>query len=249
MVGVTVRRWASTTLAMALVGAGLLTLAPDLELVRAAVAGPQALADSRGPDSLVVLLAWALAALTWAWGVLGLLLTGLGTLPGVAGQVARVAAVAVVPATLRRAAAVAVGLSLVAGPAAAATGPAAASATVTVTAASTEQAAPAAGAPDWPGTAPATEQAPAVDPTPGPGSDPVPDWPDAHPPGAHVVVRGDTLWHLASDWLVDRHPGSPPSPAAVAAAVHTWWQTNADVIGADPDLLLPGQVLLPPAAP
>ncbi|OMQ14114.1 hypothetical protein A7K94_0218960 [Modestobacter sp. VKM Ac-2676] len=35
-------------------------------------------------------------------------------------------------------------------------------------------------------------------------------------------------------------------PAATAAAVADWWQTNADVIGPDPDLLLPGQVLQAP---
>jgi hypothetical protein len=32
----------------------------------------------------------------------------------------------------------------------------------------------------------------------------------------------------------------------VAAAVQAWWRTNAAVIGPDPDLLLPGQVLQPP---
>jgi hypothetical protein len=28
--------------------------------------------------------------------------------------------------------------------------------------------------------------------------------------------------------------------------VDAWWSANADVIGPDPDLLLPGQVLQPP---
>jgi hypothetical protein len=28
--------------------------------------------------------------------------------------------------------------------------------------------------------------------------------------------------------------------------VHAWWVANAGVIGPDPDLLLPGQVLRPP---
>jgi hypothetical protein len=32
----------------------------------------------------------------------------------------------------------------------------------------------------------------------------------------------------------------------VAAATHAWWQANVDVIGPDPDRLLPGQVLVPP---
>jgi nucleoid-associated protein YgaU len=34
----------------------------------------------------------------------------------------------------------------------------------------------------------------------------------------------------------------------VAAAVDAWWHANAAVIGPDPDLLLPGQVLRPPPA-
>jgi len=79
-----------------------------------------------------------------------------------------------------------------------------------------------------------------------------PDWPGsptADPPApadGHVVLRGDCLWDIAEDWLAQRSPGTPPSPAAVQDAVRAWWQANADVIGPDPDLILPGQVLRPP---
>ena len=60
-----------------------------------------------------------------------------------------------------------------------------------------------------------------------------------------VVVRGDCLWHIASDRLLTQH-GRMPTDGEVAAASQAWWQANAEVIGPDPDLLLPGQVLSPP---
>jgi nucleoid-associated protein YgaU len=58
------------------------------------------------------------------------------------------------------------------------------------------------------------------------------------------VARGDCLWRIAGAAL----PGTP-SDARVAGAVQAWWAANRAVIGADPDLLLPGQVLHAPAAP
>lgn len=248
----TVQRWVTTTLLMGVVGAGLLALRPDAELVRAAVTGPQQLLDTGGPDVLLVLLAWALAALCWAWGVLGLVLTGLSTLPGLAGRAAGVAVLVLVPAGIRRVAAVAVGVSLVATPAVAVPGPPAGGAALSV--AASDVAVPPGPAPDWPTSgqaAPPPPEAgatapPAGTPTVSDTTDtgPVPDWPAPPPAGAHVVVRGDTLWDLAASRLTAS--GRAPSAAAVATAVQAWWQANAGVIGDDPDLLLPGQVLLPP---
>jgi nucleoid-associated protein YgaU len=57
-----------------------------------------------------------------------------------------------------------------------------------------------------------------------------------------VVHRGDTLWAIAARRL-------PPtaSAAAVAASWPRWYAVNRRVIGADPDLILPGQILRPPA--
>jgi hypothetical protein len=74
----------------------------------------------------------------------------------------------------------------------------------------------------------------------------VPDWPAAVD-DAHVVLRGECLWDIAAADLV-RRSGAPPTDGEVAAAVDAWWHANADVIGPDPDLLLPGQVLRPPPA-
>ena len=56
-----------------------------------------------------------------------------------------------------------------------------------------------------------------------------------------VVRRGDTLWDIAA-----RHLGPSASAAEVAGEWPRWHEANTTVIGPDPDLLLPGQRLLPP---
>lgn len=62
--------------------------------------------------------------------------------------------------------------------------------------------------------------------------------------GAHTVAQGDTLWAIAGDRL----PAGAPD-AAVATAVGRWHAANHAVIGDDPDLIRPGQVLTPPQEP
>ncbi len=57
----------------------------------------------------------------------------------------------------------------------------------------------------------------------------------------HVVVEGDTLWDIAA-----RRLGAAATAAEVAADWPRWWRANHRVIGDDPDLLRPGQVLHPP---
>jgi hypothetical protein len=57
-----------------------------------------------------------------------------------------------------------------------------------------------------------------------------------------VTVRpGDTLWSVAA-----AHLGGSAGDDDIAQEWPRWYQTNRDVIGADPDLLLPGTTLLPP---
>ncbi len=63
----------------------------------------------------------------------------------------------------------------------------------------------------------------------------------AAPPPEVVVRRGDTLWSIAA-----RHLGQHASEAEIARAWPAWFDTNREVIGDDPDLLRPGQVLRPP---
>lgn len=58
-----------------------------------------------------------------------------------------------------------------------------------------------------------------------------------------VVVRGDSLWSIAA-----RHLPAGSTDRQVADAVERWYATNAHVVGADPDLVRPGQVLVAPPA-
>jgi nucleoid-associated protein YgaU len=60
-----------------------------------------------------------------------------------------------------------------------------------------------------------------------------------------VVVRpGDSLWSIAAAGLPARAPAS-----AVARSWPRWYGANRAVVGADPDLLHPGQVLTVPDRP
>jgi nucleoid-associated protein YgaU len=56
-----------------------------------------------------------------------------------------------------------------------------------------------------------------------------------------AVRRGDSLWSIAA-----RHLGRDASDAEIARAWPAWFDANRDVIGDDPDLLRPGQLLRPP---
>jgi hypothetical protein len=219
-------RLAGTATAMAAIGLLLHAVVPGpAELVLAAT-DPQRLADAGGADALVLCLAGALATAVWAWGVLGLLLTAAGSLPGALGAAGRLLSRALLPACLRRGAALVLGVGIgLGGPlltGAAAATPASVAATTGIPA-----------IPDWPVA-------------PEPGAPPaVPDRPAPHPAGAHVVVRGDCLWTIAARRL-EADAGRPPSDGEIATAVQAWWHANAGLIGPDPDLLLPGQVLQAP---
>jgi hypothetical protein len=235
------RRWAGTTAVMAAAAWLLLALGPTGADVRAALTDPQGLVDRAGPDGLLLVLVPVLAWLCWAWGALGLLLTAASTVPGAGGRAARALLGRVLPGSARRAAALALGIGLGA-VAPVALLPVASPLAVSAAAAEPGEGerptvvvdwpSPPGAAPDWPGG--------------------VPDWPgqDADRPqaahGEHVVLRGECLWDVAADWLQRQSPGTPLSTGEVARATRDWWVANAAVIGPDPDLLLPGQVLRPP---
>ena len=217
-------RLGAIALAMAGAAIALLLLAADpAAAVRTVVRASEVTAQGR-PESVVLAVTGLLAWATWAWGALGLVLTAASGLPGLPGVVTRTVSRALLPERMRAAAALALGMSLVmAGPAAAA-----------------PPSPP--GPPDWPTAATGS---------PGP-----PDWPadpadDAAAPAEtveHLVRPGDCLWRIAEDRLDDS--GTTPTDAEVARAVAAWWAANADVIGPDPDLVHPGQVLqAPPAGP
>jgi hypothetical protein len=222
------RRLLVTATAMAAIAVVLMALTPPFREMTGPLATAQRTVDTEGADVLIASAAGLLAWAVWAWGALGLALTAATALPGLAGGTARMVLRLALPAGARRSAALLLGIGLGIAPLAATA--------LTVLAPPASAAAPApVGVPDWPVAAAAADESP------------VPDWPTtASPaPGEHVVLRGDCLWHIAGDSLTTGL-GRPPSDGEVAVAVHAWWTANADVIGPDPDLLLPGQVLRPP---
>lgn len=60
-------------------------------------------------------------------------------------------------------------------------------------------------------------------------------------PDTVIVAPGDTLWHIARRTLP-----SDAGAADIASAWPAWYALNAELIGDDPDLLQPGQVLHAP---
>jgi Tfp pilus assembly protein FimV len=66
-----------------------------------------------------------------------------------------------------------------------------------------------------------------------------------HPP-AHVTVHpGDSLWGIAAN-EEQRRLGRSPQAGEVARAWPRWYVANRDVVGADPDVIRPGQRLTAP---
>ncbi|MBG6216599.1 nucleoid-associated protein YgaU [Arthrobacter sp. CAN_A6] len=98
------------------------------------------------------------------------------------------------------------------------------------------------------------------------GPDAAPSWkPLPFPPGGGLVLRtdtarspdsvageavevivkpGDSLWTIAA-----AHLGAFATDSEVAAAWPSWYVANRDVIGGNPSLLYPGQILRIPPAP
>jgi hypothetical protein len=203
-----------------------------------------------GPASLdeaVLVVVLAACALIGGWLVLTTLVAVAAHVPGRLGTRAGSWSRRWSPALARRVAAVlvgaAVGGTLPAGLAAGAVGAGAGAAAergpgFTVTASSAEpsgahqESSPPDGsslAPGWaPGPMPTRAARPA---TATAGSTPV------------VVQRGDSLWSIAR-----QHLGPAATDAEVALAWPRWYATNRDVVGPDPNLLRPGQLLRAPGS-
>jgi hypothetical protein len=183
------------------------------------------------------------AGLLLAWVWLGALLCALGRLPGAVGRVSSGLSRRVAPAVLRTSVIAALGGSLVAGSAGVA---------------SADPVGRALPQPGWAAVAVAAVGS-LRGSLPGPGWTPVqPAAPPTTPPAdiglvsalpapgrtvdEHVAVRrGETLWAIAA-----RHLGPGTTPAEVARAWPRWYAANRQVIGPDPDLVRPGQLLRPP---
>ncbi len=197
-------------------------LAPEPAALIAALRHPQDVAEHAGIDALALSVA---AVACWAavlWLVLALTASAGAGLPGRCGQLAGRFADATVPPTARRLLAIALGLSLVT----------AAGAAPAIARGLPQQRPPASVLDlDWPVAA-----APPAGATPLAARQvPAPRRSDV------VVLRGDSLWSIAR-----RHLPPNATNAQIAASWPRWWAANRSVVGADPDLLLPGQRLVPP---
>ncbi len=227
-------------------------------------------------DELLALVTSGFAIGVAAWLVGATVLEIAAHVPGRLGRAASLWSRRLTPAVARRVACLVlgIGVGVVGGPAqSAATGPTvtvtpdasrssgadapdpgfrvategAATATATPTPAPTVTPAPTEPEPEEPARASVTEPVP-------PGFTPAPPRvrPQADPGllGARVRVsavdevvvhRGDSLWSIAA-----RHLGPDASAAEVDRSWREWFSLNRDRIGADPHLILPGQVLRAP---
>lgn len=217
--------------------------------------------------TLPLLLAAAVLVLG-LWLALTVLLTALSRLPGLAGRAALTTLRHLSPAILRRAAEVTLGATTVltvASGTAQAVGRPAISLAMQQTAPQREAAPPldrSAHATSSPATPaqivfnldrPATPPEPALPAPPSldrPASDPSRGLALVSPPGPRTLAHqaqavrvkvGDSLWRIAARSLP---PGA--SDGEIERTWHRWYAANRAVIGDDPDLLLPGQLLMPP---
>jgi nucleoid-associated protein YgaU len=202
--------------------AALWPLAPHPVRLAGTLAHPQQWVAGVGPDRAVMVLAGGGLWLALAWLGTGLGAAVAANLPGALGRVARRLAAALLPRACYRLVAGAAGLGVLLVPVAAGASAAASN--------NAAPASPAVSAPQLPASPQAAPVLPAAAHR-------------AHPAaGATVTVRpGDSLWRIAA-----AHLPRPAGPASIAAAWPRWYAANRRTIGADPDLLLPGQLLHAP---
>ena len=198
-------------------------------------------------DELVTAISAAAALVLLVWVALGLLVSVLAVIPGPWGAASRHLQDYIASTAIRRWAALLLGAAI-----ASTIAPAGAAATLPTSTIS-------APAPEW--VALGERSLPSFEanepPAPAPTWTPAPtralppvtlttqrQEPSAAEPGAHEITvrRGDTLWDLAAAHL----PAEAPD-AEIAAAWQQWYAENRAVIGPDPDLILPGQILTAPA--
>jgi hypothetical protein len=221
-------------------------------------------------DALLIALVSVLAWACFVWLALATLLIALSAIPGAVGAMCGAIADRITPAVYRRAARVALGIAVTAGPVLGGVLPAQAATTDHLSQTAVTSTMPNL---DRPGTTlPAGFELPNLDRVGGDTADqvsvperplssnpglPTPDRPQTNDPVTraptrevnevkeHVVQRGDTLWDIAKATLPDDASG-----AEITREWHRWYEANRQVIGEDPDLILPGQILkAPPGQP
>jgi hypothetical protein len=249
-------RWTALVLADVL---ALLRLRPDWAQLMRDVTAPHLWLERVGADRAVLSLATAALWCVALWLAVGLGFLAAAALPGRAGAAAQRAAARLLPGLMLRAVAGVVGLGMVVAPIAP-VGAGAKTMPAAVAAAGTSGV-PAPGWPTdpnrvpslhvgWP-TTPTARPTPTPRPTPTarravPASDGQADPANSAPlPGDQLRVRpGDSLWLIAAQRL-----GSDSSDPLIAAEWPRWYAANRSVIGTDPSLIHPGQVLRAPGPP
>jgi nucleoid-associated protein YgaU len=182
-----------------------------------------------GCDRVLAQLAGAALWVAACWTALGLLAAFGAVLPGLPGRISARICRAVLPRAARRLVAGTAGLGVLMAPAAALAASPGHSPVATSAAGRHVPSGPLP-APTWP-TSPSSER-------------PVHHRPTTRSAETARVRPGDCLWRLAARHLPARAPD-----AEVAAYWPRWYAANRGVIGADPDLLLPGEVLHVPPPP
>jgi hypothetical protein len=201
-------------------------------------------AGSTGIDDLVGLVASVLAGAVLGWMGLLTVLTAAARIPGLAGRAAANTAVRIAPSVVTGLVRAGVGLTVVAAPAMVTMPAAAAGVPVAAHDAEDSEDLATAALPGVgrPGDAPVRAEFVAAT------NSQQPDSPKDGRPGhatttdAVVVRPGDCLWTIAA-----RAIGPSATDAEIAATWPRWYARNRGVVGADPDLLIPGTVLRPPA--
>jgi hypothetical protein len=152
------RRMSAAVSLLAVVAVLLLAVSPGPSASWAALASPQQVVDTAGPDGLLIPLAAVLAWLAWGWATLGLAATAAAALPGAAGRIGRTVQSVVLPAAGRRGAALLIGVGMsLAGPVGTGSAAAADAATGGDAAVALDWAGP--DVPDWPAAGPAADSA------------------------------------------------------------------------------------------
>jgi nucleoid-associated protein YgaU len=225
----------------------------------AALGAPTATANS---DQLLVSSAAVAAWLGLGWLGVAVFLEVASVLPGAAGRGCAAVAAKTTPTLVRRIVQAAIGVSVLAGPLIAAPAFAAGPSTNTTTSTSVDrpnsavassppETSPTPFALDRPATAfvpsappPATKRSPA-----GPAALVTGNAhrdagePSTDSTAGYVVRRGDTLWDIAA-----RHLGPSASAVDISRAWPAWYDANRAVIGPDPSVIRPGELLSAPSA-
>lgn len=197
------------------------------------------------------------------WWSLGLVLAVLSGLLQKAGHAAAAAAAgALAPAFMKRLAAAVLGINLVAGAGAAQAADQFPGANQGQSVSMLQHPLNAAVHPQWEPTAELSgrSQGQGAAGSPEPDSPATPQWqPSSQSPSSNVFIRpgrsdaavqtvvvraGDSLWRLAAEQL-----GPLATDADIAAHWPRWYELNRAVIGADPHLIIPGQVFEAPDLP